>query len=484
LEYWNGAILNNSYISTTDDNINSINIINEYDTIDDVGNDQKMKKEQSEVNNAAFSAIGDAPTPSRNGISFTSKASTDLYSLLRKKNFAVSLAVAPTGCNFAVYGSDRKIRVFDYKSGKLLKQFDERMKVYDELVQRQIEKNSSGSMDNIDYGKRAAREREISETSVMGYTKNTYQECGNQVMKIEFDPTGRYLILPTVIGVKVIEWSTSKCKKVMGKGDSSGLRFLGGSLCVGRAKVDRQMQLARSEGSSAAMGAKKEEISDSLLISLAFNKKRFYIFSHIDPIKSIEDNGGKEQQEAILARDILNEPPDVDDLLLQDMEGKVDESRGLGKEAILRTTMGDIHIRLFTNETPKTVENFCGHARNGYYDNVIFHRVIKGFMIQTGDPLGDGTGGESIWGGEFEDEFVRELRHDRPFTVSMANAGPGTNGSQFFITTVPCPWLDNKHTVFGRVTKGMDICSKIEAVKVDDMDKPFDEISILSIDIS
>jgi peptidylprolyl isomerase domain and WD repeat-containing protein 1 len=104
-------------------------------------------------------------------------------------------------------------------------------------------------------------------------------------------------------------------------------------------------------------------------------------------------------------------------------------------------------------------------------------------MLQTGDPLGDGTGGESIWGGEFEDEFVPGLRHDRPFTVSMANAGPNTNGSQFFITTVPCPWLDNKHTVFGRVVNGMDVCTAIENVKTDDLDKPFEEISIQNIDL-
>ena len=136
----------------------------------------------------------------------------------------------------------------------------------------------------------------------------------------------------------------------------------------------------------------------------------------------------------------------------------------LGQVAKLGTTMGDIVIKLFPDEVPKTIENFVTHARNNYYDGVIFHRVIKGFMVQTGDPLGDGTGGKSIWGGEFEDEFVRSLRHDRPFTVSMANAGPNTNGSQFFITTIPTPWLDNKHTVFGRVVGGMDVVQAIEKV--------------------
>lgn len=109
----------------------------------------------------------------------------------------------------------------------------------------------------------------------------------------------------------------------------------------------------------------------------------------------------------------------------------------LGTSAILRTTSGDIHMRLFPDAAPKAVENFVTHAKNGYYDNLIFHRIIKGFMIQTGCPFGDGTGGESIWGDDFEDEFSREFKHDRPYTVSMANAGPNTNGSQFFITVAP-----------------------------------------------
>eukprot|EP00624_Nannochloropsis_granulata_P005930 evm.model.NODE_42115_length_10595_cov_24.965267.4 len=145
--------------------------------------------------------------------------------------------------------------------------------------------------------------------------------------------------------------------------------------------------------------------------------------------------------------------------------------------------MGDIHLKLFKEECPRTIENFVGLARKGYYDNVLFHRVIKGFMVQTGDPQGDGTGGESIWGGEFEDEFHRNLRHDRPFTVSMANAGPGTNGSQFFITTVPTPWLDGKHTVFGRVVQGMDVVSQLQEVKVDNQDKPYADVKIINVDI-
>merc|ERR1712151_51649 len=125
--------------------------------------------------------------------------------------------------------------------------------------------------------------------------------------------------------------------------------------------------------------------------------------------------------------------------------------------------------------------NFTTHASNGYYDGLIFHRVIKGFIIQSGDPIGDGTGGQSIWGNNFKDEIVETLRHDTAGTLSMANAGPNTNGSQFFITSVPCPWLDGKHTVFGRVVRGMDVVRKIESVKVDLNDKPNNEIKIYNI---
>ena len=136
--------------------------------------------------------------------------------------------------------------------------------------------------------------------------------------------------------------------------------------------------------------------------------------------------------------DVFNEKPSKEDLALAEREAK----GPLPRMATINTSYGEVRLKLFPDECPKTVENFATHAANGYYDGVIFHRVIKGFMIQTGDPLGDGTGGTSIWGHEFEDEFHRALKHDRPFTLSMANAGPGTNGSQFFITTAPCTWLD------------------------------------------
>ena len=116
--------------------------------------------------------------------------------------------------------------------------------------------------------------------------------------------------------------------------------------------------------------------------------------------------------------------------------------------AIMKTTKGDIHLLLYASKTPKTVANFIGLSSRGYYDDLFFHRVIPDFMIQGGCPQGIGTGGP---GYKFEDEFDAELRHDEPGVLSMANAGPGTNGSQFFITHIATPWLDGKHTVFGRV---------------------------------
>ncbi len=181
--------------------------------------------------------------------------------------------------------------------------------------------------------------------------------------------------------------------------------------------------------------------------------------------------------------------------------------------AVMHTSMGDITIKLFPKQAPKTVENFTTHAKNGYYNGLIFHRVIKDFMIQGGDPTGTGMGGESIWGSSFEDEFTPEL-HNLRGALSMANAGPNTNGSQFFIVqanSVPSnmlsqmedleqafpkeivdayssmggtPWLDFRHSVFGQVTEGLEIVDAIANVKTVGADKPEEDVVINSIEIN
>lgn len=132
---------------------------------------------------------------------------------------------------------------------------------------------------------------------------------------------------------------------------------------------------------------------------------------------------------------------------------------------IIETNMGTIGLRMYHNEAPKTVENFIGLAEKGYYNGVIFHRVIDNFMIQGGDPTGTGRGGESIWGGKFEDEIHPTLKFDRAGLLAMANAGPNTNGSQFFITLVPTPHLNGRHTIFGEVISGMDVVKSIGKVE-------------------
>ena len=180
--------------------------------------------------------------------------------------------------------------------------------------------------------------------------------------------------------------------------------------------------------------------------------------------------------------------------------------------ATIKTNFGSIRVKMLPEAAPKAVENFLTHARNGYYNGIIFHRVINDFMIQGGDPTGTGMGGESIWGDPFEDEFTPDARNFRG-ALSMTNAGPRTNGSQFFIVqagpeTIDArmfpmlkrqgkefseeavakytemggtPWLDGAHTVFGQVIEGMDVVDKIAAVRVDRSSRPYDEVTIIGI---
>ena len=163
--------------------------------------------------------------------------------------------------------------------------------------------------------------------------------------------------------------------------------------------------------------------------------------------------------------------------------------------ATLQTSQGRVVIRLFPDHAPKTVRNFVELAEGGrqwtdprtgrastskLYDGTIFHRVIPDFMIQGGDPLGTGRGGP---GYEFGDEFHPDLRFDRPHLLAMANAGPGTNGSQFFITVVPTPWLNGKHTIFGEVIEGADVVDRISRVKTGSQDRPVEDVTIESVSI-
>lgn len=383
-------------------------------------------------------------------VKFKFKTDTDLYELAKNKTFAQSVAISPNGAFFACLTANRKVYVFHFLTAKLSRVFDESLNTFVEMQQ------TKAQLANMEFGRRMAVERELDKLP------NNYRLC-NMV----FDETSNFLMYATMFGIKLINLHTNRCVRFIGKPES--IRILHVGLYQGKPKK-RQAALTVDMKLSDNPGLQETE-GDPTLFCTALKKNRFYMFTRRSP----DDTNSKEGD-----RDVFNEKPSKEEVLaaMQVAEKRVSE------KAIIHTTIGDIHVKLFMNECPKTVENFCVHSRNGYYNGHIFHRVIKGFMIQTGDPLGSGTGGESIWGGEFEDEFHPSLSHDRPYTVSMANAGPNSNGSQFFMTVVPTPWLDNKHTVFGRVTKGMEVVQNISLAKTHPKtDKPYDDISIVNVSV-
>ncbi|KAL9413353.1 hypothetical protein AB3S75_041931 [Citrus x aurantiifolia] len=387
-------------------------------------------------------------------VSFRLKSDTNLFEILKSKTTVSAIEVSPDGKQFSITSPDRRIRLFWFRTGKLRRVYDESLEVAQDLQRSDA---PLYRLEAIDFGRRMAVEKEIEKTETAPPPNAIFDESSN------------FLIYATLLGIKIVNLHTNKVSRILGKVENND-RFLRIALYQG----DRSSKKVRKIPAAAAnANESKEPFSDPTLLCCAFKRHRIYLFSRREP---------EEPEDATKGRDVFNEKPPPDELLaVSDIGNSVTTS--LPDNVILHTTMGDIHMKLYPEECPKTVENFTTHCRNEYYNNLIFHRVIKGFMIQTGDPLGDGTGGQSIWGREFEDEFHKSLRHDRPFTVSMANAGPNTNGSQFFITTVATPWLDNKHTVFGRVIKGMDVVQAIEKVKTDKNDKPYQDVKILNVTV-
>ena len=377
------------------------------------------------------------------------KTETDLFEFFKSKTTPLGLTVSDDGKKFATICKDRKIRIFNFLTGKMIKVLDESLQRFTDLQQ-----NKQPQISSMEFGKRMATEKELEKSEAYNY-------CN-----LIFDRSGYFLFYPTIHGVKVFNLYTNQCVREIGKGENP--RFLHLALFQGTASSPKSSLTVEMQASDNP--ALNTTNSDPILFCTAFKKNRFYLFSNREPVDKNEEKD----------RDIFNEKPTNEEIVSTAQDVSYMRT---SNNAVLHTTMGDIHITLFDKECPKTVENFCVHGRNGYYNGHIIHRVIKGFMIQTGDPTGIGSGGESIWGGSFEDEFHKNLKHDQPFTVSMANAGPNTNGSQFFITLVPTPWLDKKHTVFGRVTKGMDVVQKISLLKTNKNDKPFEEVNIVSVTI-
>ncbi|KAI9748715.1 MAG: hypothetical protein M1815_003016 [Lichina confinis] len=378
---------------------------------------------------------------------FQYKSSTDLFEFKKSKSVPVSISVSSDGSHFATYSfPDRKIRVFDFATGKLHRTYDESLETITEMQQAGT---ALESLDELDFGRRLAIERE---TESPQYQKRS---------SVIFDESGHFIMYGSVFGVKVINTVTNRVVKVFGQDEN--IRPL--DLCLYQGQPERRGVVTVSMAASLNPLLQEAEVRDPMLVCTAVGKIRFYMFTNNEEISKSE-------------RDVQNEKP-------RNLAAKAKaEARPAqtGTTAVLHTTYGDIHIRLFPDAAPKAVENFVTHARSGYYNNTIFHRVIKKFMIQCGDPLGDGTGGESIWGKEFEDEFST-LKQDKPYTVCMANAGPNTNGSQFFITTEKAPWLEGKHTIFGRAIQGLDVVHKIESVRTY-KERPEADIKIVNIDVN
>uniref|UniRef100_A0A2C9JSC2 peptidylprolyl isomerase n=1 Tax=Biomphalaria glabrata TaxID=6526 RepID=A0A2C9JSC2_BIOGL len=378
------------------------------------------------------------------------KTDTDLFDFLKCKCEVSSLTFSPNGQLMATLATDRKIRIFKVLSGKLWKVLDESLQQFTELQQRKQQ------IPNMEFSRRLAVEKDVERSG-------SFNICN-----LVFDESGYFLLYATMLGIKVVNLHTNTCVRWLGK--SENVRFLHLALFQGAGKTAQPVVDAEMAASDNPI--LKNVFVDPILVCTAFKKARFFLFSKREP----DDSRSADNE-----RDVFNEKPSKEEIIAATQDASY---LRISENCIIHTTLGDIHCKLFAKECPKTAENFCVHSRNGYYNNQLFHRVIKGFMIQTGDPLGNGTGGESIWGGEFEDEFHPNLRHDRPYTLSMANAGPNTNGSQFFITVVPTPWLDNKHTVFGRVVKGMEVVQTISNVKVNPKtDKPYDDIRVISITV-
>ena len=330
---------------------------------------------------------------------FEYKSSTNLFEFKKAKSVPSCLTLSADGKQLATFSlPDRKLRLFDFATAKLHRTYDESLQATEEL---QHAGSATHKLDPVEFGRRMGQEKDVE--------SQTLKDKSNVI----FDESGNFIIYATMVGIKVLNIFTNQVVKVYGKDEN----FRAVNLAVYQGQPQRKGITTIEMGASANPLLQESESRDPILIATAAGKVRFYMFTNEEDVSKA-------------TRDVQNERPTM-------LGGKKDtkaQKAETGSAAVIHTTYGDVHIRLFPDAAPKAVENFVTHSKRGYYNNTIFHRVIRKFMIQCGDPLGDGTGGESIWGREFEDEFS-SLKHDKPYTVSMANAGPNTNGSQFFITT-------------------------------------------------
>ncbi|KAN0123309.1 hypothetical protein V8E52_002641 [Russula decolorans] len=391
------------------------------------------------------------------------KSQTDLYEFKKSKSTPTCITLSPDSTSFITFSlPDRQIRIFSFLTGKMTRKYDESLVAIQEMQQAGT---AVYRVEDMEFGRRLAVEKEIELPGPDGKVPGAW-------INAVWDESGAFILYPTLLGIKVVNTVTNRVVRLLGKDET--VRCMNLSLYQGAPAKKGITTVAMAASANPILADKA--VRDPTLFCTGLKRQRFYMFTRSGP----EDSSSKSSD-----RDIFNERPTREEQSIAAAAPAAASSRAaaLASSATIHTTLGDMHLRLFPQQAPKAVENFIGHARSGYYDGVLFHRVIVKFMIQTGDPLGDGTGGTSIWDREFEDEFSDELKHDRPYTMSMANAGPNTNGSQFFITTNATTWLDKKHTIFGRVLSGLETVHAIENVKTNKADKPYEDIKIVNIDI-
>lgn len=372
-----------------------------------------------------------------NNLNFKYKSQTDLIELVKQKSAPSQIEFSGNQDLFAIRSfPDGKIRVFDVKSGIIKGRFSESVPEYDDFRSADIKLLQNLNLQLQQQDRRLER-----------YSSIWLNDRGDE------------LYISTIVGIKYISLKNGKTEKIYGFKDAINqkIRFLQFKLTTtGFTHIRKDDIIANRNIQSS--------LRKPILILTAANSNKLFIFSDDLTDQAHYDHRLRDNKNKLAARG-----PNT----------KV-ENHSPTSNIRLHTSKGDITIRLFDNIVPITVKNFINLCVDGYYQNTIFHRVIKNFMIQGGDPKGDGTGGHAHGGGYIKDEFSPQLSHSKPYMVSMANAGPNTNGSQFFITTNKTPWLDNKHTIFGEVIDGFQTIKDIESSETDDQDKPVDQIVILA----
>lgn len=363
-------------------------------------------------------------------------------------NRALSVEFSPSFDLFCIYSTDKCILMFKTESGKLYRIYKE-----DHCSQEFIKKI----------------EEDLSKTP--------YWECKNVI----FDESGRFLIFSSPSGyIKVLDHLNNNVVSKIGGGDIPPLYPLNISLFKGLPKNWASIKGGLSiEMASSSSFARDDS---SFLVFTSWKRGRFFILAN--DIDVLPEN-----------RDISNESCGIEVCQKEENDASSGGAsikialnpkiafKNIYKKAIIRTSLGDVSFIFFEN-CPLAVENFCKLAQRKYYDGTIFHRVIENFMLQGGDPTGSGEGGKSCWGDVFEDEIIKGISNfDKPFLVAMANSGPNSNGSQFFITVAECPWLDDKHTIFGKVISGQDVLLMISKTATNQDDRPLKDVKVVEIDI-